>query len=97
MTKPRIEIEYCQQCNFLLRAGWMAQELLQTFADEIAELALIPGSGGNFIVRVDGEAIFSRRALGRFPDAKELKLLLRDKIGSRKALGHTERARANDR
>jgi selenoprotein W-related protein len=92
MTKSRVEIEYCQQCNFLLRAGWMAQELLQTFAEEIGELALIPGSGGHFIVRVEGEPIFSRRALGRFPDAKELKLLLRDRIGSHKVLGHAERS-----
>ncbi len=25
--RPRIEIEYCTQCRWLLRAGWMAQEL----------------------------------------------------------------------
>ena len=26
--KPRVEIEYCTQCRWLLRAAWMAQELL---------------------------------------------------------------------
>lgn len=29
---PRIEIVYCTQCRWLLRAGWTAQELLTTFA-----------------------------------------------------------------
>src|SRR5262249_38692095 len=31
---PRIEIEYCTQCRWLLRAAWMAQELLTTFEKE---------------------------------------------------------------
>ncbi len=29
--KPAVTIHYCTQCNWLLRAGWMAQELLSTF------------------------------------------------------------------
>ncbi len=41
-AKPRISILYCTQCNWLLRAAWMAQELLQTFSDELGEVALIP-------------------------------------------------------
>lgn len=90
-NKPRIEIEYCTQCGFLLRAGWMAQELLRAFEDELAEVAMQPGSGGDFIVRMDGEQLFSRRQEGRFPEAKELKLLIRDNTGSHKRFGHTER------
>jgi selenoprotein W-related protein len=41
---PQIEIEYCRQCRWLLRAGWMAQELLVTFEDELGGAALVPGS-----------------------------------------------------
>ena len=52
-AKPRITISYCTGCNWLLRAGWMAQELLQTFTEDLAEVALIPGHGGLFD-RVDG-------------------------------------------
>jgi len=37
--KARVTILYCTQCNWLLRAGWMAQELLQTFADSLGEVA----------------------------------------------------------
>jgi selT/selW/selH-like putative selenoprotein len=58
---PRIEIEFCTQCRWLLRAGWTAQELLTTFQDEIGEVALIPGTGGIFEVRVDGAMIWSRK------------------------------------
>jgi selenoprotein W-related protein len=89
--RPRIEIEYCSQCGFLLRAGWMAQELLRAFEDEIGEVALRPGSGGNFIVRLSGDLLFSRKREGRFPEAKELKLLIRDRIDSERRFGHAER------
>ena len=34
----RVEIEYCTQCRWLLRAAWMAQELLTTFEAKIKEL-----------------------------------------------------------
>ena len=89
--KPRIEIEYCTQCRFILRATWMAQELLMTFAEELGELALVPGSGGVFEVRVDGETVFSRREQQRFPESKELKQLVRDRIAPEKDLGHSDR------
>src|ERR1700730_13015479 len=52
-TRPRIEIEYCTQCRWLLRSAWMAQELLTTFEPVIGEVALLPGSGGVFEIRVD--------------------------------------------
>ena len=45
---PRIEIEYCTRCRWLLRAAWMAQELLSTFEAELGEVALIPGGSGVF-------------------------------------------------
>lgn len=88
---PRVEIEYCTQCRWLLRAGWMAQELLTTFQDEIGEVALIPGTGGIYEVRVDGELIWSRKYEGRFPDLKELKQRLRDVIAPERDLGHSDR------
>ena len=89
--KPRVEIEYCTQCRFILRATWMAQELLMTFAEELGELALVPGSGGVFEVRVDGVTVFSRRERQRFPESKELKQLVRDRIAPDKDLGHSDR------
>lgn len=92
MPTPRIEIEYCTQCRWLLRAAWVAQELLTTFAAEIGEVALIPGTGGVFSIRLDADPIWSRQDAGRFPELKELKQLIRDRIAPEKDLGHSEPA-----
>ena len=89
--KPRLEIEYCTQCRWLLRAAWMAQELLTTFEKELGEVALIPGEGGIFEVRLEGKSIFSREQQRRFPESKELKQLVRDRIAPDKDLGHSGR------
>ncbi len=87
---PRVEIEYCTQCRWLLRAAWMAQELLTTFAEEVGEVALVPGKGGVFEVRVDGATVFSRAEHKRFPESKELKQLVRDRVAPGKSLGHSD-------
>jgi len=88
---PRVEIEYCTQCRWLLRAGWMAQELLTTFQDEIGEVTLQPGTGGILEVRVNDERVWSRAEQGRFPEMKELKQLIRDRIAPARDLGHSDR------
>ena len=90
-NQPRVEIEYCTQCRWLLRAAWMAQELLTTFEEELGEVALIPGIGGVFEVRVKGETVWSRKERGRFPEAKEVKQLVRDRVAPDKELGHSDR------
>jgi selenoprotein W-related protein len=95
MPKPRVAITYCTKCRWLLRAAWMAQELLTTFQDELGEVALLPGSGGIFEVRVENELVWSRAAQGRFPDIKELKQLVRDCVAPERDLGHADR-RAHD-
>ena len=78
--KPRIAITYCQKCHFLPRAAWTAQELLHTFGDFIAEVALVPGSGGVFAITIDGNEVWSTQAKGRFPEMRELRNILRDHI-----------------
>lgn len=88
--QPRIEIEYCNQCRWLLRAAWMAQELLTTFADDIGEVALIPGRGGIFEIRAGDETVWSRAAQNRFPEITELKRLVRDRVAPGRNLGHSE-------
>ncbi len=89
--QPRIEIVYCTQCRWLLRAGWMAQELLTTFSTELGEVALVPGGSGVFEVRVEDKLIWSRKEQGGFPDLKELKQRVRDRIAPEKDLGHSDR------
>jgi selenoprotein W-related protein len=96
MKNPRVEIVYCTQCRWLLRATWMAQELLTTFVDDLGEVALVPGAGGIFEVRVDGKLIFSRAEAGRFPESKELKQVIRDLIDPDRDLGHSDRKKTPD-
>jgi selenoprotein W-related protein len=88
---PRLEIEYCSQCRFVLRAAWLAQELLLTFGEDLGEVALVPGHGGVFVVRLDGTELYSRAVTGRFPEAKELKQRVRDRIAPSRHLGHSDR------
>ncbi|GGC46796.1 SelT/SelW/SelH family protein [Chelatococcus reniformis] len=92
-ARPRIAITYCTQCQWLLRAGWMAQELLSTFGPDLAEVALVPGTGGVFHIACDGETIWERKADGGFPDAKELKRRVRDRLDPGRDLGHIDRHR----
>ena len=94
--QPRVEITFCMQCRWLLRAAWMAQELINSFADELGEMALVPGSGGVFEIRVDDELIWSRKAKGRFPEITELKQLVRDRIAPKKHLGHSDQHRRGE-
>ncbi len=91
MASPRLEINYCTQCRWLLRAAWLAQEVLTTFELEMGEVALVPGTGGVLDIRLNGELIFSRKEAGRFPEAKEVKQLIRDIIAPDKPLGHSDR------
>ena len=91
MRTPRLEIEYCTQCRWMLRAAWMAQELLVTFDGEVGEVALIPGTGGIFEIRVDGATAWSRAADGGFPQPKELKQRIRDILAPGRDLGHADR------
>lgn len=90
----RVEIEYCARCGFLPRAAWLAQELLNTFALELRELALVPGQGGILEVRVDGEVIYNRKDDEGFVDPKVVKQAIRDRIAPGRSLGHSDKRSA---
>lgn len=87
---PRVAITYCRQCNWLLRAAWMAQELLSTLGDELGEVALIPATGGAFRIEVDGVLVWERVRDGGFPDVKALKQRVRDRVAPDRDLGHVD-------
>lgn len=88
MADPRIEITYCVRCRFLLRAAWMAQELLATFESDLSEVSLVPGSGGIFEVRLNGEVIAGNRESNKMPEPSEVKRLVRDRIAPERTIGH---------
>lgn len=97
MSTHVVEIEYCTQCRWLLRAAWLAQELLTTFDADLNAVSLMPGTGGIFEVRLNGATLFSRKTEGRFPESKELKQLIRDVIAPERDLGHSEKLEHSDR
>lgn len=90
--KPKITIEYCPKCNWLMRSAWMAQELLTTFVEELGEVSLRPSEvSGRFQVFLENEVIFDRKREGHFPEAKELKQIVRDLVCPEKSLGHSDK------
>jgi selenoprotein W-related protein len=88
--KPAIAITYCTQCNWMLRSAWMAQELLSTFSLELGSVTLIPGTGGIFEIRLDGDLVWERKRDGGFPDSRVLKQMVRDRIDPERGLGHVD-------
>jgi selenoprotein W-related protein len=69
--KPTISIEYCPKCGWMLRAAYMAQELLTTFADDVHGVLLQPSEiSGSYIIGIDGKEVFNRKQSGRFPEIR---------------------------
>ncbi|NSL86618.1 SelT/SelW/SelH family protein [Chitinophaga solisilvae] len=90
--KPVVTIEYCPRCGWLLRAAYMAQELLTTFTDDLGGVTLRPSeTGGAYIIMVADTVIFDRKEAGHFPEIKVLKQLVRDQVNPGKSLGHSDR------
>ena len=95
--KPTITIEYCPKCGWLLRAAYMAQEMLTTFNGDIRSVTLQPSEiGGAFYISVNDEIIFNRKESGNFPEIKKIKQLVRDKVNPEKNLGHADRNELTD-
>ena len=90
--KPTITIEYCPKCGWLLRAAYMAQELLTTFSEELKSVTLLPSeTGGRYTIYINDEIVFDRKESGHFPEIKELKQLVRDVVNPAKSLGHSDK------
>jgi selenoprotein W-related protein len=90
--KPSITIEYCPKCHWLLRAAYMAQELLTTFEDDLYAVTLQPSeTGGHYSIRIDDVTIFDRKDYGGFPEIKEIKQIVRDRVNPEKSLGHSDK------
>jgi selenoprotein W-related protein len=66
----------------------MAQELLAAFEDDVAEVALVPGSGGIFEIALDGEVLATNRDSAPMPDVSSVKRLLRDRVAPGRRIGH---------
>ena len=50
----------------------MASDLLEKYGNAISELKLIPSGGGVFEIQKNGELVFSKKQLDRFPEFEEV-------------------------
>ncbi len=73
----KISIEYCAMWNYLPKASSLEVELKNNFPQ--ANISLISSGGGVFEISLNGNLIFSKKALNRFPDDGEIKKLVMDK------------------
>ncbi|WP_276482930.1 SelT/SelW/SelH family protein [Paraflavitalea pollutisoli] len=90
--KPTITIEYCPKCGWMLRAAYMAQELLTTFADDLKSVTLQPSEiAGRYTIYIEDAIVFDRKEAGHFPEIKEMKQLVRDTVNPAKSLGHSDK------
>lgn len=88
MPGARIAIEFCTRRQWLLRAAWMAQELVSVFGEGLDQVALAPRTGGVFRVLVGDTVIWDRAVDGDFPDIRTLKQRVRDSIHLARAETH---------
>jgi len=89
--KPTITIEYCPKCHWLLRAAYMAQEILTSFTEELAAVTLKPSEvNGQYTIRIEDQKVFDRKEYGGFAEIKEIKQLIRDVVAPGKSLGHAD-------
>ncbi|WP_086984627.1 SelT/SelW/SelH family protein [Vibrio aphrogenes] len=88
--KAEIHIYYCRQCNWMLRANWLSQELLHTFSEDVDFIALHPDTGGRFEIHCNSQVIWDRKVDNGFPEAKVLKQRVRDIIDPERSLGHVD-------
>jgi selenoprotein W-related protein len=76
----------------MLRSAWMAQELLSTFGEDLGGVMLVPARGGVFTIAYNDGVIWDRTADRGFPDSRELKRRVRDRLDPDRDLGHIDRA-----
>jgi selenoprotein W-related protein len=90
-NENRVVIEYCTKCKFMMRSAWIAQELLQTFAGDLHEVALRPSLvPGIWQIFANGQLVWDRKTERGIPELKDLKRRVRDVVAPGKNLGHAD-------
>ena len=68
----KLSVEYCTSWGYRQKAVGLAEKLLQIYKNKISSFEIIPSTGGVFEVRKNGELLFSKKELGRFPEMAEI-------------------------
>jgi selenoprotein W-related protein len=61
----------------LPNATGLAARILEEWEETVAVVEIVPGVGGIFDVHLDGELIFKKDMLGRYPEPEDVLPLLR--------------------
>jgi len=70
----------------------MAQEFLTTFLEDVDCVILKPSAiGGHYSISINDDIVFDRKRYGGFPEIKELKQTVRDRVNPTKNLGHADK------
>ena len=64
-----ISIKYCTSWGYYSQALRLREELQNKFS---ADVEILEGSGGVFEVELNGNSVFSKKELGRFPNENEV-------------------------
>ena len=72
----KISIEYCVKWNYRPRASSLEDELREQLGSTV-DVRLIGGENGVFEITVEGDLIFAKSQLGRFPNDGEIINLIR--------------------
>ena len=62
-------------------AAGLAARIIEGWSPVLVALELVPGTGGIFDVDLDGERIFVKGMIGRYPQPEDVLPLLRERIG----------------
>ena len=55
--------------------------LLEQHEEDLATIEVVPGANGIFDVHVDGELVFTKSMLGRYPEPDEVVPLVEARLG----------------
>lgn len=84
--KNTISISYCTSWGYIGRAVALARTLLNEHKNNIEMVNLIPASGGVLEVELDGELVFSKKELDRYPEKDEVEDLIRERLAPKEDL-----------
>lgn len=75
-----ITVEYCAECGYYPRVGWLLGEVMADIQHDVKRVTIIPSGGGRHEWKVNGDLVFSKAAEDRHPDVDELKALIYAKL-----------------
>lgn len=77
-----IKVTYCAPCGYQPRVLDLTQEIIgeRELEHYIASWTLIPASHGVFEVEINGDLVFSKKALGRHAEPGEIRSMIAAKV-----------------